>query len=122
MNSLFSPSFAMKQNRRFQNQQPFAPVITQQPIVTDQQYSQPLNQQYNQPLNQQSQCKKKILNFNSERKIFCFCFLASVFQGMPQRAKLPIFQSPPSRFVKNFEYTIHIIILSSIDRTKLKYF
>jgi len=45
MNSLLSSPFVMKQNRRFQNQQQFVPVIPQQTIVTDQQYSQPLNQQ-----------------------------------------------------------------------------
>jgi len=72
----------MKQNRRFQNPQQFTPVITQQPIVTDQQfsqrlnqqYSQPLNQQYNQPLNQQSQRKKKFRILIQKEKYLFFSF------------------------------------------------
>jgi hypothetical protein len=73
INSLFSSPFSMKQNRRFQNQQQFVPVIPQQPIVADQQYTQPLNQQ--------SQ--------------------SAVFQGTPQRSMLRVFQSSPSRIVNN---------------------
>jgi len=65
MNSYSSPSLSMIQNRRFQDQQ--------QPIITDQQFSQPFIQQPQ----------------------------TSVFQGTPQRSMLRAFQSLPSWMANN---------------------
>jgi len=87
MNSFFSPLSPMKQSRRFQNQQQFAPVITQQPVASDQQYSQPVNQQYSQPVNQQY---SQPVNQQSQ---------SSVFQGPSQGTMLRVLQSSPSRLV-----------------------